>query len=42
VTLDDADDMPHRVVSVEYLGRRTELYSVIYNGKRGRQLFART
>lgn len=42
VTLDDADDLPSRVVSVEYLGRRTELYSVVYNGKRGRRLFSLT
>jgi hypothetical protein len=42
VTLDDSDDLPSRVVSVEYLGRRTELYSVVYNGKRDRRLFALT
>ena len=42
VRLDDSDDLPSRVVSVEYLGRRTELYSVVYNGKRDRRLFALT
>lgn len=43
VTLDDTDDLPSRVTSVEFCGRRTELYSVIYNGKaKGRRLFSLT
>ncbi len=42
VSLDDSDDLPHRVTSVEFCGKRTELYSVIYNGKRKKDLFART
>ena len=42
VTLDDDEDLPSRVRYVEFCGRRTELYSIIHNGKRGRRLFSLT
>lgn len=42
VRLDDTEDLPSRVTSVEFCGRRTELYSVIYNGRRSRRLFSLT
>ena len=42
VTLHDEDDLPFRVKSVEFRGRQTELYSVIYNGRGSRRIFSRT
>ena len=42
VTLDTSEDLPSRIVSVRYCGVETELYSIIYNGKKTRGRFART